>query len=204
MKKFKEYLKEAAPTNSGGNPQAYSNAADVEGPVAGLDLLLFPQDDELLSQDYQTPAEVGLNKWRFSNIYPVMKVTLDDNKGDGPSIDAMVDASKEYTDIMDKNVQDTIKKNYSRFMGESKENLTCPVGMKYDKKLKSCVPIKSTYHGRWWGGGRHHEKTTNGNGNGNGNSNGNANGNGHGGNGNGNGGTGSSGNGGGNGGGGGT
>ena len=31
MKKFKEYLKEAAPTNSGGNPQAYSNAADVEG-----------------------------------------------------------------------------------------------------------------------------------------------------------------------------
>ena len=63
MKKFKEYLKEAAPTNSGGNPQAYSNAADVEGPVAGLDLLLFPQDDELLSQDYQTPAEVGLNKW---------------------------------------------------------------------------------------------------------------------------------------------
>ena len=52
-----------------------------------------------------------------------------------------------------------------------KEDLTCPVGMKYDKKLKSCVPIKSTYHGRWWGGGRHHEKTTNGNGNGNGNGN---------------------------------
>ena len=90
-----------------------------------------------------------------------------------------------------------------------KEDLTCRVGMKYDKKLKACVPIKSTYHGRWWGIGRHHEKTTNGNGsngngNSNGNSNGNANGNGYGGNGNGNGGTGSSGNGGGNGGGGGT
>ena len=83
-----------------------------------------------------------------------------------------------------------------------KEDLTCPVGMKYDKKLKICVPIKSTYHGRWWGVGRHHEKTTNGNGNGK--TNGHANGNGHGGNGNGNGGTGSSGNGGGNGGGGGT
>ena len=197
MKRFKEYLKEASPTNSGGNPQAYSNAADVEGPVAGLDLLLFPQDDELLSQDYQTPAEVGLNKWRFSNIYPVMKVTLDDNKGDGPSIDAMVDASKEYTDIMDKNVQDTIKKNYSRFMGEAKGNLTCPVGMKYDKKLKSCVPIKSTYRGRWWGVGRHQNGE-----NGNGKSgNGHANGNGHSGNGNGNGGNGGS-NGGGNGGGG--
>ena len=83
-----------------------------------------------------------------------------------------------------------------------KEDLTCPVGMKYDKKLKICVPIKSTYHGRWWGVGRHHEKTTNGNGNGK--TNGHANGNGHGGNGNGNGGTGSSGNGGGNGGGSGT
>ena len=83
-----------------------------------------------------------------------------------------------------------------------KEDLTCPVGMKYDKKLKICIPIKSTYHGRWWGVGRHHEKTTNGNGNGK--TNGHANGNGHGGNGNGNGGTGSSGNGGGNGGGSGT
>ena len=45
-----------------------------------------------------------------------------------------------------------------------KEDLTCPVGMKYDKKLKICIPIKSTYHGRWWGVGRHHEKKTNGNG----------------------------------------
>ena len=205
MKKFKEYLKEAAPTNSGGNPQAYSNAADVEGPVAGFDKKLFPSDIDLLDQGYQTPAEPGLSKWaRWSNVYPVMKVSLSSNLGDGPSIDAMVRASSEYTHIMDTNVQDRIKKQYSKFMGESKEDLTCPVGMKYDKKLKSCVPIKSTYHGRWWGGGRHHEKTTNGNGSGNGNSNGNANGNGHGGNGNGNGGTGSGGNGGGNGGGGGT
>ena len=83
-----------------------------------------------------------------------------------------------------------------------KEDLTCPVGMKYDKKLKICVPIKSTYHGRWWGVGRHHVKSTNGNGNGK--TNGHGNGNGYGGNGNGNGGTGSSGNGGGNGGGSGT
>ena len=129
MKKFKEYLKEAAPTNSGGNPQAYSNAADAEGPVAGFDKKLFPSDIDLLDQGYQTPAEPGLSKWaRWSNVYPVMKVSLSSNLGDGPSIDAMVRASSEYTHIMDTNVQDRIKKQYSKFMGESKED--CPVGTK--------------------------------------------------------------------------
>ena len=189
MKKFKEYLKEAAPTNSGGNPQAYSNAADAEGPVAGFDKKLFPSDIDLLDQGYQTPAEPGLSKWaRWSNVYPVMKVSLSSNLGDGPSIDAMVRASSEYTHIMDTNVQDRIKKQYSKFMGESKED--CPVGTKYDKKLKICVPIRSTYRGRWWGVGRHHDKTTNGNGKqNNGSSNRDANG----GNGNGNGSTGSNG-----------
>ena len=76
-------------------------------------------------------------------------------------------------------------KEYLKEASPTKED--CPVGMKYDKKLKICVPIRSTYRGRWWGVGRHHDKTTNGNGtNGNGNSNGYANGgNGNGGNGNG-------------------
>ena len=49
MKNFKKFLEEQ-PTNSGGNPQAYSNAAAAEGPVAGFDRRLFPTDDDLLSQ----------------------------------------------------------------------------------------------------------------------------------------------------------
>ena len=48
-------------------------------------------DEDLLSQDYQRP-ETGENRYRFSNIYPVMKVTLG-NMG-VPSIDSMVAASK--------------------------------------------------------------------------------------------------------------
>ncbi len=68
----------------------------------------------------------------------------------------------------------------------------CPVGMRFDKKLKICVPIvsKSKYGGRWWGVGHYHHRTTNGNGNGNGHGNGNGSYNGNGG-GNGNGGNGS-------------
>ena len=42
MKKFKDFLKEQ-PTNSGGFPQAYSNAAIKGGPVAGFDKKLFHQ-----------------------------------------------------------------------------------------------------------------------------------------------------------------
>ncbi len=191
MKKFREYIKEAAPTNATGSQ------------ISNFDPLLFPQDIDLLDQGYQTPAEPGLSKWaRWANVYPVMKVSLDDNLGDGPSIDAMVRASQQYTNIMDRNVQDTIKKNYSKFMGESKEKLTCPDGMRYDKKLNACVPLisKSKTIGRWWGVGRHHHQTTNGNGNGNGSDNGNGSGNGHSGNGNGGNGNGGGGNGGGNGG----
>ena len=41
MKKFKDLLKEQ-PTNSGGFPQAYSQAAADDGPVAGFDKRLFP------------------------------------------------------------------------------------------------------------------------------------------------------------------
>ena len=87
-------------------------------------------------------------------------------------------------------------KTFKEFSEETK----CPAGMKYDKKLKSCVPIitKTKYGPRWWGVGHYHYRTTNGNGkNGNGSHNGNGGGNGNGGNGNGGGGNGGGGNGGG-------
>jgi len=48
----------------------------------------------LLSQDYQTPGESGQAKYRFSDVYPVQKLSLSD-------IDGMVDASKEFTNVMD-------------------------------------------------------------------------------------------------------
>jgi len=92
-------IREAAPTNSSGD-NGFSASSDANGPVAGYDRHLFPGDENLLSQDFQTPAEPGLAKWEFSPIYPVMKVSLGSNLGDGPSIDAMVDASKEYVNKM--------------------------------------------------------------------------------------------------------
>jgi len=81
-------LREAAPTNSTGVG------------IARFDKFLFPIDDDTLTQDYQTPAEVGLAKDEFMGVYPVMKLQLN-KSSDGPSIDSMVDASKEYMNVID-------------------------------------------------------------------------------------------------------
>ena len=75
-------LKEA-PTNNIGS-----------GNIGTYDKFLFPPSEDLLSQDYQTPGESGEAKWRFSDVYPVQKLSLSD-------IDNMVDASKEFTNVMD-------------------------------------------------------------------------------------------------------
>ena len=107
MKTFKLYLKEAVPTNSTGSS------------ISNFSPFLFPKDEDLLSQDYQTPAETGEDKYtRFAAIYPVMKVSLKSNLGDGPSIDQMVDASMKFTDIMDSRTESRIRKNFSRFMAK--------------------------------------------------------------------------------------
>ncbi len=76
-------IMEAPPTNniSGGNIGTY-------------DKFLFPPSKDLLSKDYQTPGESGQAKYRFSDVYPVEKLSLSD-------IDGMVDASKEFTNVMD-------------------------------------------------------------------------------------------------------
>ena len=81
-------INEGAPTNATGSS------------VANYDKFLFPVDDDLITQDYQTPAELGLAKDEFLGVYPVMKLQLD-KSSDGPSIDSMVDASKEYVNRMD-------------------------------------------------------------------------------------------------------
>ena len=79
---------------------------------------MFKGDEDLLSQDYQTAAETGENRYRFSNIYPVMKVTLGNNMGDGPSIDSMVAASKEFVNKMEQTSHDTVKKYFTEFKEE--------------------------------------------------------------------------------------
>ena len=70
-------IRESAPTNSVG-ANGLTNNASASGPLAGFDKLLFPPSEDLLSQDYQTPGQSGLAKWRFSNVYPVQKVTEKD------------------------------------------------------------------------------------------------------------------------------
>ena len=90
IKKIRD-IKEAAPTNSSG-ANGFTNAAGT-GPLAGYDKRLFGVTDDLLSQDYQTPDESGLARYRFSDVYPVEKVTELD-------VDDMVDASREYDKLV--------------------------------------------------------------------------------------------------------
>ena len=96
-------LNEGVPTNSTGSS------------IATYDKFLFPIDDDDLSQDYQTPGQSGMAKWRFSNVYPVQKVTEKD-------IDNMVDASKEFVNMQDENTEKRVRKNFSSFMEDAPVN----------------------------------------------------------------------------------
>ena len=95
-------LKES-PTMSVGDG-GFTNSATASGPVSGYDVPL-PLPD--LSQDYQTPGESGLAKYRFSNVYPVEKVTE-------KNIDSMVDASNEYLQLADKENQRNAEETINR------------------------------------------------------------------------------------------
>ena len=86
-------LKES-PTASVGDG-GYTNSATATGPVSGYDA---PLPLPTLDQDYQTPGESGLAKYRFSNVYPAQQVT---DKG----VDNMVDASSEYLKLADEGNQ---------------------------------------------------------------------------------------------------
>ena len=90
ISKFRN-IKEAAPTNNIGG-----------GNIGTYDKMLFPPSEDILDQDYQTPGQSGLAKWRFSNVYPVQKLSLSD-------IDNMTDASKQYTNVMDDRRLENIK-----------------------------------------------------------------------------------------------
>ena len=95
-------LKES-PTMSVGDG-GFTNSATASGPVSGYDVPL-PLPD--LSQAYQTPGESGLAKYRFSNVYPVEKVTE-------KNIDSMVDASNEYLQLADESNQRNAEERINR------------------------------------------------------------------------------------------
>ena len=86
-------LKES-PTMSVGDG-GYTNSATASGPVSGYDA---PLPLPTLDQDYQTPGQSGLAKYRFSNVYPAQNVT---NTG----VDNMVGASSEYLKLADEGYQ---------------------------------------------------------------------------------------------------
>ena len=86
-------LKES-PTMSVGDG-GYTNSATASGPVSGYDA---PLPLPTLDQDYQTPGQSGLAKYRFSNVYPAQNVT---NRG----VDNMVGASSEYLKLADEGYQ---------------------------------------------------------------------------------------------------
>jgi len=95
-------LKES-PTMSVGDG-GYTNSATATGPLSGFDA---PLPLPTLDQDYQTPGESGLARYRFSNVYPAQNVT---NKG----VDSMVDASSEYLKLADEGTQRQVEQRVDR------------------------------------------------------------------------------------------
>ena len=117
MKPFNQYLSEAVPTNNTGSIGANAGLSGLNpySAIQGYDKRLFPLGDDILDQDYQTPGQSGQAMWRYSNVYPVQKLTDQD-------VDNMVDASKEYVNMQDDNVKKRTKKTFSQFMEEAPVN----------------------------------------------------------------------------------
>ena len=92
-----------SPTMSVGDG-GYTSSATASGPLSGYDAVLpLPT----LDQDYQTPGQSGLARYRFSNVYPAQNVT---NRG----VDNMVDASSEYLKLADEGYQRNTEERVNR------------------------------------------------------------------------------------------
>ena len=122
---IKKYLREGSPTNNTGSsgPVAGLSAAST-GSVTGIDLRLLKSQDDFVTQDYQTPF--GLN-YRFSDIFPVAKLNEKD-------VEDMVDASKEYEQIVDEqrfgrrdNMKDKLQKIIDTVRGLREEAVSAGV-----------------------------------------------------------------------------
>ena len=105
----------------------FTNSSPAQGPVAGIDTKLFKGADDLLDQDYQTPGQSGEAKWRFSNVYPVQRIGLQD-------VDAMVDASNEYTKIVDESAYQRIRQVFNQVRLEQK--MREDYDTKYEKRIE--------------------------------------------------------------------
>jgi hypothetical protein len=109
MKNLKNFLSES-PTNSVGL-NGLTGAANASGPLAasGNTLLFKQRQNDLLSQDFQTPGESGLNKWELgSGVYPVEKLSM-------AGINNMVHASSQFVQTMDNNTENRIRKTFGQF-----------------------------------------------------------------------------------------
>ena len=105
----------------------FTNDSPAQGPVAGIDTKLFKGEDDLLDQDYQTPGQSGDAKWRFSNVYPVQRVGLQD-------VDAMVDASNEYSKIVDESAYQRIRQVFNQVRLEQK--MREDYDARYEKRIE--------------------------------------------------------------------
>ena len=115
MKPFRQFINETVPTvhaNVAGAQGGFGSAGTSALGNAGYDPKLFrdPVTDDLLSQDYQTPGQSGLAKWRFSNVWPVEKLSM-------AGVDAQVAASKEFVELEAQKVVNKMKRTYQQFMG---------------------------------------------------------------------------------------
>ena len=122
---IKKYLREGSPTNNTGSSGAVAGlSAASTGSVTGIDLRLIQSQDDFVTQDYQTPF--GLN-YRFSDIFPVAKLKETD-------VDDMVDASKEYEQVVDEqrfgrrdNMKDKLQKIIDTVRGLREEAISAGV-----------------------------------------------------------------------------
>ena len=122
---IKKYLREGSPTNNTGSSGTVAGlSAASTGSVTGIDLRLIKSQDDFVTQDYQTPF--GLN-YRFSDIFPVAKLNEKD-------VEDMVDASKEYEQIVDEqrfgrrdNVKDKLQKIIDTVRGLREEAVSAGV-----------------------------------------------------------------------------
>lgn len=152
------FFKEEIPNMSVGDGGYSSGGASLS--QAGFDSKLW---NYAVDQDFQTPDESGLNKWRFSNVYPVSRLSM-------KNVDNMVKSSNRFVKIMDERNREQVMNNLQS--GLSEETAKCKTGYYYcftDKKCKK-IPM-GLYVGRGGYLSKDNDdsenKKKNGNGNGN-------------------------------------